>query len=162
VPLARARHAGLVVVGGHERFGYSELRAATTAIGGGAQLFATGRDPVVPGSDGPMPATGAILAAIETAAGATATVIGKPEPYVFHIARQALPGCEHIAVVGDNLASDIAGAKHAGLDAILVLTGTATEEDLSHCAIQPDRVFLSLAALGAELSGNQAAPGGDR
>jgi HAD superfamily hydrolase (TIGR01450 family) len=155
----RALQAGLVVVGGHERFDYAELRAATTAIAGGASLFATGRDPVVPTSDGPIPATGAILAAIETAAGATATVIGKPEPYVFHIARQALAGCEHVAVVGDNLASDIAGAERAGLDAILVLTGTATEEDVSHFAVQPDLVLPSLAALPAALGGDSPVEG---
>jgi 3-hydroxyisobutyrate dehydrogenase len=157
VPRARARQAGLVVVGGHERFGYAELRAAITAIAAGAQLFATGRDPVVPGSDGPVPGTGAVLAAVETAAGVTATVIGKPEPYVFGIARQSLQGCRHVAVVGDNLASDIAGARRAGLDAILVLTGVSTERELGHSAIRPDRALPSLAALSAELCGSRAA-----
>lgn len=65
----------------------------------------------------------------------------------------ALKDCQHIAVVGDNIASDIAGAKRAGLEAILVLTGIATEEDLGRYRTQPDRVFASLAALGAELAG---------
>ena len=152
VPPADAGRAELVVVGGHDRFDYAELQAATAAVVHGAELFATGRDPVVPAPDGPRPATGAILAAVETATGVTATIIGKPEPFVFEVARTSLTGCENVAVVGDNLASDIAGAKRSGLDAILVLTGTATEADLEQAALQPDLVLASLAEL-AEIHG---------
>ena len=152
VPRSRAHEAGLVIVGGHERFSYAELRAAVTAVAAGAQLFATGRDPVVPSSDGPLPATGAVLAAVETAAGVTATVLGKPEPHIFGVARQKLAGCQRVAMVGDNMVSDIAGARRAGLDAILVLTGTTAEKDLNRSAVQPDRVFHSLAALETEIS----------
>lgn len=153
VPRGRACQAGLVIVAGHERFSYAELRAAVTAVAAGAQLFATGRDPVVATADGPVPATGAVLAAVETAAGVTATVLGKPEPRVFAVARQALAGCRQVAMVGDNLRSDIVGARRAGLDAVLVLTGTTAEKDLSSSAVQPDSVFPSLAELEAELSG---------
>jgi HAD superfamily hydrolase (TIGR01450 family) len=147
VPPAKPLQAELVVVGGHQGFDYTELRAATTAIANGAELFATGRDAVFPTRDGPWPATGAILAAVETAAGVTATVIGKPEPFIFEIAREVLHECEHVAVVGDNLASDIAGAKRSGLDAILVLTGTTTQGDLEQAEVQPDLVLASLAEL---------------
>jgi len=101
---------------------------------------------------GPLPATGAVLAAVETAAGVTATVLGKPEPHIFDVARRALAGCRQVAMVGDNLASDIAGARRAGLDAILVLTSSTAEENLSRSAVQPDWLFHSLAALAAELS----------
>ena len=123
------------------------MRAATRALANGAQLYAAGRDRVVPTADGPEPATGAILAAVETAAGITATVVGKPEPFMFELAREALPECKRVAVVGDNLASDIAGAKRSGLDAILVLTGTSTEADLRKADYAPDLVLASLAEL---------------
>ncbi len=139
--------AEVVVVGGHDGFDFEELRAATTALHNGAALYATGRDAVYPTRDGPRPATGAILAAVEVAAGVTATVIGKPEPFMFEVARGALTGCRHVAVIGDHLISDVVGAKRAGLDAILVLTGTATRDDLEQAAIQPDLVLPSLAAL---------------
>jgi len=99
--------------------------------------------------EGPWPATGAILAAVETATGVTATVVGKPEPIVFEIARGALAGCKQIAVIGDHLTADVAGAKRAGLDAILVLTGTTHEEDVAQADVQPDLVLPSLAALAA-------------
>ncbi len=142
--------AALVVVGGHTGFDFDELRAATRAVANGAQLYAAGRDRVVPGKDGPEPATGAVLAAVETATGSKATVIGKPEPFMFLIARELLCTHDRVAVVGDNLASDIAGAKRAGLDAILVLTGTSTEADLRASEYKPDLVLPSFAALAGD------------
>jgi HAD superfamily hydrolase (TIGR01450 family) len=149
VDLEDARRALAVVVGGHVDFDYGELRAATDAVLAGAELYATGRDAVLPTRDGPWPATGAILAAVETATGVAATVVGKPEPFVFEIAREALAGCRHVAVVGDDLESDIGGAKRAGLDAILVLTGNTTQRDLDDAPFQPDAVLLDLAAVSA-------------
>ena len=143
----QAERAAAVVVGGHEGFGYAELQAATTAVLHGAKLFATGRDALVPGPERPSPGTGAIVAAIEAATGVAATVVGKPEPFVFQIARDMLADREPVAVVGDTLSSDILGAKRAGLDAILVLTGTSTERDLDRAGVRPDHVLSSLAEL---------------
>src|SRR5215204_2525702 len=142
-----ARAVELVVVGGHQGFDYAELRAATEAIRNGAQLFATGRDAVFPTADGLRPGTGAILAAIEAAGGKPAVVVGKPEPIIFDIARNALTGCERVGVVGDHLIADMAGAKRAGLMAILVLTGTTNRGDLERAVIQPDLVMESVSTL---------------
>jgi 3-hydroxyisobutyrate dehydrogenase len=147
VAVAEAHAADVVVVGGHREFGYIELAAATTALRNGAALYATGRDPVVPGMHGPEPATGAILAAIETAGGVSATVLGKPERHIFAVAQERLDGCQRVVVIGDNLASDIAGAHAAGLDAVLVLTGATSEHDLARSRIQPDRVVPDLSAM---------------
>lgn len=143
----KARHAQVVVVGGHEGFDYDELRGATAAIRNGARLFATGRDAVVPTADGLQPATGAILAAVETAGGVSAVVVGKPEPIMFDISRRVLAGCNRIGVVGDHLIADVAGAKRAGMDAILVLTGATDRDDLEQSAVLPDLVVESLASL---------------
>ena len=143
----QAREAKVAVVGGHEGFDYRELRAAAAAVRAGAQLLATGRDAVFPMPDGPWPATGAILAAIETAGGTPAVVVGKPEQIMFDIAREALTGCARIGVLGDHLTADIQGAKSADLDAILVLSGVTSHADLERAPIQPDLVLDSLAAL---------------
>jgi HAD superfamily hydrolase (TIGR01450 family) len=142
-----AGEAEVVVVGGHESFDYSELRAAAAAVRAGAQLLATGRDAVFPMPDGPWPATGAILAAIETAGGAPAVVVGKPERIMFDMACETLAGCARIGVIGDHLITDIEGAKRAGLDAILVLTGTTSRADIERAMTPPDLVLNSLAAL---------------
>jgi len=147
VACEQAREARVVVVGGHEGFDYRELRAAAVAVRGGGRLIATGRDAISPMPDGPWPATGAILAAIETAGGIPAVVVGKPERIMFDIAREALAGCTRIGVIGDHLTTDIEGAKRAGLDAILVLTGATSQAELEQAPIPPDLVLGSLAAL---------------
>jgi HAD superfamily hydrolase (TIGR01450 family) len=142
-----AEQAEVVVVGGHEGFDYGELRAAALAIRNGAGLFATGRDPVFPTPSGLWPGTGALLAAVETAAGVSAVVIGKPEPIVFDMAREALAGCRQVAAIGDHLIADVAGAKRAGLGAILVLSGATRPDDIERATIPPDLVLESLASL---------------
>jgi ribonucleotide monophosphatase NagD (HAD superfamily) len=102
--------------------------------------------------DGPWPGTGAVLAAVEVAGGTEATVVGKPEPFIFDHARELLAGCEHVAIVGDNLESDIAGGERAGLTTILVLTGAAAEGDLETARVRPDLVLSDLAALASAMS----------
>lgn len=141
------READVVAVGGHDDFNYGELRVAAQAVRRGASLYATGRDATFPMPDGPWPATGSILAAVETAAGARAIVVGKPETYIFDLARSLLPGCRRVAIVGDHLAADIAGGKRAGLTTILVLTGTTSRQDLDTAEATPDVVLPDLAAL---------------
>jgi glycerol-1-phosphatase len=49
--------------------------------------------------------------------------VGKPEPSLFAKAREALGNRAHVAMVGDHLIADIAGARYAGLPTILVLSG---------------------------------------
>lgn len=145
------RDAEVVAVGGHAGFDYAELRIAGQAVRRGALLYATGRDAVFPMPDGPWPGTGAVLAAVEAAAGKEAIVVGKPEPLIFEHARSLLADCKRVAIVGDNLDSDIAGGKRAGLTTILVLTGTATRADLATARIRPDFVLPDLAALARAL-----------
>jgi glycerol-1-phosphatase len=146
---ADGRDVDAVAVGGHRDFDYDELRIATQAVRRGARLYAAGRDATFPMPDGPWPATGAIVAAVETAAGVQARSVGKPEPYIFEIARSLLRGCDRVAIVGDNLESDIAGGKRAGLATILVLTGTTSRDDLAGAEVEPDLVLADLAALVA-------------
>ncbi|MGH7610753.1 MAG: HAD-IIA family hydrolase [Candidatus Dormibacteria bacterium] len=136
-----------VVVSGHQGFNFEELVSATRAARAGAPLLATGRDPVYPTADGVWPATGAMLAAVETASGVRARLVGKPEPLIFELAREALPGARKVVVVGDNLEADVAGARRAGLQAVLVLSGVSSEADLLGAATLPDLTLPSLAEL---------------
>ena len=143
--LTAAQRAAAVAVGGHPGFNYRELRTATQAVRRGARLYGAGRDAVYPMPDGPWPATGAILAAVEAAAGTQAVVAGKPELHIFRLARSLLPG-RRVAMVGDHLEADIVGGKRAGLATILVLTGTTSPADLETAAVDPDVVVPDLAA----------------
>ena len=73
--------------------------------------------------DGPWPASGAILAAVEEATGQRAErTVGKPEPDMYAAARDRLGEGRYLAV-GDRLDIDVEGARRAGIDSALVLTG---------------------------------------
>ena len=122
-----ASRADTVVVGGTDDVCYADLRCAALSVHRGADLLATGRDPTLPTPDGPWPGTGAILAAVETASGGRAEIVGKPEARLFVTALERL-GDGRTLVVGDRLDSDVAAAEAAGLDAALVLTGDGSNE----------------------------------
>jgi glycerol 3-phosphatase-2 len=145
----RGREAKIVAVGGHTGFNYDELRIAAQAVLRGASLYGAGRDATYPMPDGPWPATGSLLAAVETAASATATVAGKPGAPIFETARSLLPSCRHVAVVGDRLDSDIEGGRRAGLTTILVLSGTTKRADIRAVQVEPNAVVDDLAELAS-------------
>jgi HAD superfamily hydrolase (TIGR01450 family) len=142
-----ATRADVVVIGAHEEFGYDELRIATQAVLRGAELVAATRDRTFPMPDGPWPASGAVLAAVEAATGRTADlVVGKPEPAMYEAARDRL-GPGRMLAIGDLIDVDVAGARRAGLDSALVLTGGTTREAATAADPQPTHVADSLAAL---------------
>jgi HAD superfamily hydrolase (TIGR01450 family) len=141
------RAARAVLVSGHRGFDYEELLTATLAVQKGAMLFATSRDPNLPMPGGAWPGTGAVLAAIETATGATAEVGGKPEPPLFELARERIAGAERLAMVGDRIASDIDGGRRAGLETVLVLSGASSREEAEAAEPGPDYVIDDLTGL---------------
>jgi HAD superfamily hydrolase (TIGR01450 family) len=144
-----ATRADLVVVGGHDAFDYAELRTAAQAVLRGADLIGATRDATFPMPDGPWPGTGAVLAAIEAAAGRRAgLVVGKPEPAMYEAARDRL-GPGRMLAVGDLLDVDVAGARRAGIDSALVLTGGTSRAEADAADPRPTYVAESLAALVA-------------
>lgn len=141
------RKAATVLVSGHRGFDYEELLTATLALQAGAALFATSRDPTLPMPDGAWPGTGAVLAAVETASGATAEIGGKPERHLFERARALIPSAKRVAMVGDRIASDIAGGRRAGLETVLVLSGASTREQAEGADPLPDHVLEDISGL---------------
>ncbi|MGH2949145.1 MAG: HAD-IIA family hydrolase [Solirubrobacteraceae bacterium] len=145
-----ATRADIVVVGGHEGFDFSELRTAAQAVLRGAELIGATRDATFPMPDGPWPGTGAVLAAIEAATGRRASlIVGKPEPAMYEAARDRL-GPGRVLAVGDLLDVDVAGARRAGMDSALVLSGGTTREEADGADPKPTITADSLAALVLE------------
>lgn len=143
----RGREADVVVLAGHRGFDYEELLTATFALRGGAALFATSRDPTMPMPGGYWPGTGAVLAAVETASGVTATIGGKPERHLFERARALIPGAERVAMVGDRVSSDIEGGRRAGVATILALSGATSPEEAERAEPRPDHVIDDIVGL---------------
>lgn len=122
--------ADVVVVGWDRGVNYDRLRSASVLVQRGARLVATNADASYPAPGGELwPGAGALLAAVEITTGARAVVAGKPHRPMFDAAVERAGGGRAL-VVGDRIDTDIAGARAAGLDAALVLSGAASPSDL--------------------------------
>jgi HAD superfamily hydrolase (TIGR01450 family) len=139
--------AEVVVVGGHGGFDYAELAIGSIAARRGARLVATNRDATFPTVDGPAPAVGAIVAAVETASGRTAVAVGKPESLMFELARARMPDRERVVVVGDRLDVDVLGGHRAGLATIFVRDAGRPDADHGERHVDPDYELPALAAV---------------
>lgn len=138
--------AAVAVVSGHEQFDFAELRDATTAVLRGATLIATSRDPTYPTAEGLWPGTGALVAAVETATGARAHTIGKPEAGLVHAALDRL-GPGRAIFAGDRLDTDVAAAHNAGIDGAVVLTGSTTRAEAEAAEPAPAAIAACLGDL---------------
>ncbi|HEX3733653.1 MAG TPA: HAD-IIA family hydrolase [Solirubrobacterales bacterium] len=141
------REAAVVVVSGHRGFDYEELLTAKLALDGGAALVATSHDPTMPMPGGEWPGTGSILAAVETASGRSAEIGGKPEGHLFEMALAAIGDAGRLAMIGDRISSDIEGGRRAGLETVLVLSGTSDRAEAEVADPPPDHVLDDLAGL---------------
>lgn len=122
-------------------------RAAMVLLRNGAALVAICADRVYPSPRGLEFGVGAMSAMMAYAANATPVFTGKPERFFFEeLCRRLGVAPNRCVLVGDNLESDIAGAKGVGMRGILVLTGVATEADVARlpAALRPDWVVPGL------------------
>jgi HAD superfamily hydrolase (TIGR01458 family) len=129
-------------------FSYMNLVRAFAELDGGAELFCLHKNRWWQTDLGPMLDTGAIVAALEYATGAEATVLGKPSAAYFAAALEELDADADMAwMVGDDLESDIGGARAHGINTVLVRTGKFRQRDLDLSRIEPDVVLDSIADL---------------
>lgn len=121
--------ADVVIAGICRTFNYTLCDLALQHLLAGAKFVATNRDSTYPLERGRLqPGAGMVVAALEACSGAHATVLGKPEPYLFEsVMAQAGVGPAETLVVGDRLNSDIEGGQRAGCDTLLVLTGVTKQ-----------------------------------
>ena len=137
-----------VVVGEGRTVTLEMLETAVRLILDGAKLIATNLDPNCPTKDGTRPGCGATVAYLETATGVRATSIGKPSPIMMRAARKQLGlATSETIMIGDTMDTDILGAVQMGYRAVLVLTGSTRQRDLTDYAYYPDRVISSIAEL---------------
>ncbi len=98
------------------------LAEGTRAVRSGLPWIATNTDLTVPTPFGPAPGNGTLVAAVAAAGEVEPEVAGKPQPTLFLEAVERYDGKRPL-VVGDRLDTDLEGARAAGLDGLLVLTG---------------------------------------
>jgi HAD superfamily hydrolase (TIGR01458 family) len=114
----------------------------------GADLIAFSKDKYWLRDDSLALDAGPFVAGLEFASGKAARVAGKPSREFFNRAVESLGCPPHlVAMVGDDLWSDVQGAQRAGLQGWLVRTGKFRPGILADSGIQPDRILDSIAAL---------------
>jgi HAD superfamily hydrolase (TIGR01458 family) len=161
---ARGAVAAAVVIGDSpEEATYDNLNRAFRLVRGGARLVGMHRNPWWLTPDGPTLDSGAFVAGLEFAAETRATIVGKPAPRFFSMAiadlrREVGRGLDRaaIAMVGDDVRTDIRAAQRVGLRALFVRSGKHGPADVEAAAGErggrrPDAVAANLAEVVAVL-----------
>lgn len=141
-----------VVLGETRTYSFEAITKAIRLIEAGARFVATNPDPTGPSPQGPLPATGSVAAMITKATQREAYFVGKPNPVMMRAGLNQIGAhSETTAMVGDRMDTDIVAALEAGMESILVLTGSTTRPDVDKFPFRPSRVVSSVADLIDEI-----------
>ena len=156
--------AAAVVIGDSpEEATFDNLNRAFRLILGGAELVGMHRNPWWLTPEGPTLDSGSFVVGLEFAAERRARVIGKPSPAFFaqavrDLRREAGRGLARrdIAMVGDDVRTDVRASQRAGLRGILVLSGKHGAADVDAATRErggrrPDAIARDLAEVLAAL-----------
>ena len=131
-----------------DAWNYDLLNKVFGMLMGGSRLVALHKNKFWQTRDGLRMDIGAFVAGLEYVTGKTATVIGKPSADFFQLAISQLNlPAEQVVMVGDDIDSDVGGARRAGLKGVLVRTGKYRAEYAASSPIVPDGVIDSVADL---------------
>ncbi len=137
-----------VVVGDMgEAWTFQLLNSGFRALMAGAELLALQKNRFWMSRDGLQLDAGPFVVALEYASDKQAVLVGKPNEAFFRMALRDM-GLNplDVAMIGDDVESDIAGAQKLGMKTILVRTGKFMPRDLER-GIKPDIVLDSIADL---------------
>ena len=170
-----AEAAAVVIGDSPEEATYDNLNRAFRLIRGGAQLIGMHKNRWWLTPAGPTLDSGAYVAGLEYAASVRALVLGKPSPAFFREAADELlieigargattgdgpverHGRHNLAMVGDDLWTDVLAAQRLGLRGVFVLCGKHGREELDKAALAgrgggvPDLVAASMTEVLAAL-----------
>ena len=135
-----ARAAAVIMGDSPEELTHANLNRAFRLVRNGARLIGMHRNAWWLTPDGPTLDSGAYVTGLEFATGVRAQIVGKPAPAFFSIAVDALRADataaggrlrrSEIAMVGDDIRTDVLAGQRAGLRGVFVLTGKHQLDDL--------------------------------
>jgi len=161
-----ATAAAVVIGDAPESVTYANLNAAFRLIRAGAELIGMHRNRWWLTPDGPTVDSGAFVAGLEYSAGVKARIVGKPTRSFFVEAATALaseleardgvrPKRAELAMVGDDIRTDVLAAQRVGLRGVFVLSGKHDMADVDAATsgrrTAPDLVADSLLDVVAAL-----------
>ena len=139
------RDPDYVVLGETRTYSFEAITKAIRLVSAGSRFLATNPDSTGPSADGPLPATGSVAAMITKATGVEPYFVGKPNPMMFRSAMQQIEAnSERTIMVGDRMDTDVVAGIEAGLDTILVLTGSTRPDQVARYPFRPGRVLDSI------------------
>lgn len=140
------RDPDFVVLGETRTYSFEAITRAIRLVDAGARFIATNPDVTGPSDDGPVPATGSVAALVTRATGRNPYFVGKPNPMMLRSALNKLEThSENTVLVGDRMDTDVVAGIEAGLETILVLTGSTRRPDVDRYPWRPTRVLNSIA-----------------
>ena len=141
--------ADFVVIGDiGDAWSYKMLNDVFNLLINGAELIAIHKNRFWQTEHGLQMDIGAFIAALEYASGKSAVLIGKPSNDFFQMAlNDMVLSANQVAIIGDDIDSDVGGGQNAGLTGILVKTGKYRKEYADKSEIVPDLVLDSIADL---------------
>jgi NagD protein len=146
------RNPDYVVIGETRTYSFERIAQAIRLIAAGSRFIATNPDPSGPTPDGLLPATGAVAALISKATGIEPYFVGKPNPLMMRSALNAIDAHSETAVmIGDRMDTDVVSGLEAGMETVLVLTGSTTRDEAERFPYRPSRIVDSVADLIPEV-----------
>jgi NagD protein len=140
------RDPDFVVLGETRTYSFEAITRAIRLVEGGARFIATNPDVTGPSEEGPLPATGSVAALITKATRREPYFVGKPNPMMLRSALNQIEAhSENTVLVGDRMDTDVVAGIEAGLETILVLTGSTRRADVERFPWRPSRVLDSIA-----------------
>ncbi|MCK9591186.1 MAG: TIGR01458 family HAD-type hydrolase [Methanoregula sp.] len=131
-----------------DRLTYDNLNTAFRHVMNGAEMIALEKDRYWMAPGGLSLSAGPFVQALEFATGKTATIVGKPSKTFFDLALHDMGlRADQAAMIGDDILTDIGGARSIGMQGILVRTGKYREDAVVNAVVKPSRVIDSIAQL---------------
>lgn len=145
--------ADFIIIGDiGKAWSYELLNNAFRLINNGARLIAIHKNRFWQTEQGLQMDIGGFVSALEYASQQQALIIGKPSPDFFRSALTDMDlAPEEVAIIGDDIDSDVGGGQQAGLSGILVRTGKYRQGYAEHSLIHPDLTLASIAELPSQL-----------
>jgi len=135
----------VVIVGMDRELNYEKLNSALRFLKNGALLIGSYGGTVYMSDDGPAMSAGPIIKALEYASDRRAIMIGKPSTHMFRSAlHRANVRASQAVMIGDQIETDLIGARKVGLKTVLVLTGIETRETINRSKVKPELILNNL------------------
>ena len=142
----------VVVVGYDRGLNYNKLDVALRFLRNNSALIGSYGGAVFMSDHGPALSAGPIIKALEYGSRKRAIMIGKPSSRMFNFAlKQANERARDSVMIGDQIETDLLGAKKVGIHTVLVLSGVEKEASIVNSPVKPELIVENVDRLAPYL-----------